>query len=117
MAKNVMEKTLSAIPLQNSSISDTLNKVGLIQNLYQLGKLDSANEITKVTSSFIAKEFDYILSLRPEQQQSLINDVEIGFFVWQQLDRSTENNQQKKLNKEIKERLKNYKKLFAISFS
>ena len=117
MAKNVMEKTLSAIPLQNSSISDTLNKVALIQNLYQLGNIDSANQITTATTSFIAKEFDYILSLKPEQQQSLINDVHIGFFVWQQLDRSTENNQQKKLNKEIKERLKNYEKLFAISFS
>ena len=117
MAKNVMERTLKGIRLQNCSISDTLNKVGLIQNLYQLGMLSNTNQITAATTSFIAKEFDYILSLKPEQQQSLINDVQIGFFVLKQLDRSTENHQQKELNKAIKEKLKNYDALFMKNFS
>ncbi len=117
MAKNIMAKTLSAIPLQNSSISDTLNKVGLIQNLYQLGSLSSANQITTATTSFIAKEFDYILSLKPEQQRSLINEVQIGFFVLQQLDLATETYKQRGINKMLKEKLKNYDTLFMRNFS
>ncbi|RYG17962.1 MAG: DUF2723 domain-containing protein, partial [Chitinophagaceae bacterium] len=44
MAKNVVEKTYNSIPLQNSSLADTLNKVGLIQNLYELGQLSQANQ-------------------------------------------------------------------------
>lgn len=63
MAKNTINRTLEAIPLQNSSISDTLNKIGLIQNLYQLGNISKANEITAAMATFIEKEFDYILSL------------------------------------------------------
>ncbi|MES2653194.1 MAG: DUF2723 domain-containing protein [Bacteroidota bacterium] len=108
MAKEVMERTLAAIPLQNSSLSDTLNKIGLVQNLYSLGNLSKANQITEATSAFIAAEFDYIASIKPEQQQTLINDLQVGFFVLQQLDRTTEYFEQKKLNKVIKEQLKNY---------
>ena len=115
MAKAVMKKTLSAIPLQNSSLSDTLNKVALIQNLYLLGNLNHANKLTTATASFIEKEFDYILSLKTEQQKTLINDVQIGFFVLQNLDRFTENNHQKELNKVIKNKLKNYDTLFIKS--
>ena len=117
MAQNVIEKTLATIPLQNSSISDTLNKVGLIQNLYELGQLNRANQLTKASSSFIEKEFDYILSLHPEQQQSLMNDIRIGFFVLQQLDRTTDHNKQQQLNKAIRERLKKYDTLFTKNFS
>ncbi len=116
MARNVVEKTLSSIPLQNSSIADTLTKVGLIQNLYGLGQLNRANQLASQTFSFIDKEFDYILSLQPDQQRSLINDIQIGFFVLQQLDRETEHYQQEKLNKVIKQKLKNYDTLFMRNF-
>lgn len=117
MAKNVMAKTLSTIPLQNSSISDTLNKVGLIQNLYGLGQLNRANQITTATSSFIEKEFDYILSLSAEQQRTFINDIQIGFYVLQQLDRATGSYQQHDVNEIIKKKLKNYDTLFMKNFS
>lgn len=113
MANRVVNKTLSAIPMQNSSISDTLNKVGLIQNLYGLNQFNRANEMAKSTSTFIEKEFDYILSLEPAQQHSLMNDIQIGFYVLQQLDRVTEKEQ--KLNSEIKAKLKNYDNLFMKS--
>jgi hypothetical protein len=117
MATKAMEKTLAMIPLQNSSISDTLNKVGLIDNLYQLGNINQGNLIASETSTFIAKEFDYILSLNPNQQQSLINDIEIGFFVLQQFERITANNKQVALNKVIQEKLKNYRTEFMKNFS
>ncbi|MEJ5996333.1 DUF2723 domain-containing protein [Pedobacter sp. Du54] len=117
MAQNVIEKTYSKLLLQNSSISDTLNKVGLIQNLYGLGQLNRANQLTTATSSYIEKEFDYILSLHPDQQRTLMNDIQVGFFVLQQLDRSTSNYQQQKLNKTIKAKLKNYDTLFMKNFS
>lgn len=116
LAKNVVEKTLNNIPLQNSSLADTLNKVGLIQNLYGLGQLNQANQITTATSSFIEKEFDYILSLAPDQQKSLVNDIRIGFFVLQQLDRTTDNYKQQEVNKAIKEKLKSYDTLFMKNF-
>ncbi len=117
MANKVVEKTLSAISLQNSSISDTLNKLSLVDNLYSLANVNRANQITLATSSFIEKEFDYILSLKPNEQQAFLNDIEIGFYVWQQLDRSTEQHGQVKVNNAIKARLKNYKMQFMKNFS
>jgi len=116
MANKVMEKTLSAIPLQNSSISDTLNKIGLVENLYRLKNSNQANLITTATSSYIEKEFDYILSLKPQQQESLMNDIEIGFFVLQHLDRLTVINQQLELNKAIKTKLDDYRTQFRKYF-
>lgn len=111
MANEVMKKTLTAIPLQNSSLSDTLNKIGLAQNLYALGKISKADEIAAATASFVSKEFDYIASINSDQQQSLINDLQVGFFVLEQLSRTTEYYEQKELNKAIKEQLKNYDSL------
>lgn len=108
MAKEVMQKTLSAIPLQNSSLSDTLNKIALVQNLYALGDINRANQITNATTSFIAQEFDYIASIKPEERQSLINDLQVGFFVLQQLNTTTAYYEQQHLNKVIKDKLKSY---------
>jgi len=117
MAKNIVEKTLAKIPLLNSSISDTLNKVGLIQNLYELAELNRANQLTSATTTFIEKEFDYILSLHAEQQRTLINDIQIGFYVLQQLDHATRTYQQHEVNQIIKKKLKNYETLFMKNFS
>ncbi|SFH46935.1 glycosyltransferase family 117 protein [Pedobacter insulae] len=116
MAKKAMQKTMAAIPLANSSISDTLNKVGLIENLYRLGNSNDANQITTATGSYIEKEFEYILSLAPNQQQGLLNDIQIGFYVLQALDRTTAGNKQLALNKTIKAKLDRYRVEFTKNF-
>ncbi|MES2418234.1 MAG: DUF2723 domain-containing protein [Bacteroidota bacterium] len=115
MAQEVMKKTLAKIPLHNSSIADTVNKIALVQNLYQLKDQASANQIVLTTATYIDKEFDYLLSLKPAAQSALINDVKTGFFVLQQLDQLATNHKQEALSELLKLKLKDYESRFAKS--
>jgi len=116
LARQVMKRTLEALPLDNSTISDTLNKVGLIDNLYQLKDISMANRISRNTVSCIGKELDYVLSLRPEQQQSLLNDIRIGFYVLQQLHQLATQQRQYEITNHITDRIKLYETAFAKNF-
>lgn len=80
-AKSVIQKSLKELPLNNSSITDTLHKIALVENLTALNETKKATEISKSTAGFIAQEFDYILSLKPNEQQYLFNDIESGLSV------------------------------------
>lgn len=114
-AKAVVNKSLDKLPLTNSSISDTLGKISLVQNLYYLKDEGKASQIVKTTSKYLAQEFDYILSLEPRQQQAFINDIRRGFYVLQNLDQITDMHQQHALSKTLKEQLKTYETRFANS--
>lgn len=105
MAKAVVEKSLRTLPLNNASITDTLNKVGLIQNLYRTGHLNEATALVKDTKSFIENEFDYLLSIKNGEAKKMINDIRIGFYVLQQLEVATNQFKQEKLSGQIKFKL------------
>ena len=108
MAKAVVSKSMKQLPLTNSSIMDTLNKISLVQNLYFLKDAKTANAITKETSRYIAQEFDYILSLDRQQQQQFIYDIKRGLYVLEGLDQITSNFEQPALSKQLVEQLKKY---------
>lgn len=114
-ARHVVEKTLDKIPMHNSSISDTLNKISLVQNLYELKDQTKAKHLTLATSAYIDKELDYILSLKPTAQSALINDIRAGFIALQQLNILAENYEQKALSKLLESKRKNYETQFMKS--
>lgn len=114
-AKEVMNKSLNKLPLTNSSISDTLGKISLVQNLYYLKDETKATQIAQHTAKYLAQEFDYILSLTPQQQQAFIGDLKRGFYVLQSLNQLADLHQQQALSKSLKEQLKNYETRFANS--
>ncbi|RZK42568.1 MAG: DUF2723 domain-containing protein [Pedobacter sp.] len=115
-ANQVMQKTLASIPLQNSSISDTLNKVGLVDNLYGLKNITQGNIVSLATVSFIEKELNFILSLKPEQQHTFINDIQISFFVLRQLQQASHSAKQANLSKAISDKMVVMEKEFARNF-
>ena len=115
LAKNVVAKSLKQLPLTNSSISDTLGKISLVQNLYLVLDQQNANQITKATVSYLAQELDYILSLKPEEQRTFINDIRRGMYVLQSLNQLTETFKQSILNKSIKDQISNYETKFTNS--
>jgi hypothetical protein len=116
MAKNVMAKSLKHLPLTNSSISDTLNKISLVQNLYLIKDDQRASSITKATTKYIAQELDFILSLKPEEQRTFVNEIRRGMYVMQSLNQISENFKQSAISKEIKDKLINYETRFTASF-
>lgn len=116
-AKAVISKSVNELPLKNSSIMDTLNKVSLIQNLYVVNEGAQATRIVKETTQFLAQEFNYILSLRPEEQRAFIDDIRRGMYVLQSLEKITEDHQQINLNKALKQQLKDFETRFTHSLS
>lgn len=115
MAREVVKKSMAQLPLTNSSISDTLGKISLVQNLYLLKNEAQANRISHATSKYISQELDYILSLKPNEQRTLINDIKRGIYVLQSLNQLTENYDQPKLNKTLKDKIKTYETSFTNS--
>lgn len=114
-AREVINKSLKELPLRNYSIMDTLNKVSLVQNLYLVNDSQRASRIAKETTSFLAQEFEYILSLKPEEQHAFINDIRRGMYVLQSFDKITEDHKQIDLNKMFKQQLKDYETRFTNS--
>jgi hypothetical protein len=115
MAREVVKKSMAQLPLTNSSISDTLGKISLVQNLYLLKNEAQANRISHATSKYISQELDYILSLKPNEQRTLINDIKRGIYVLQSLNQLTENYNQPTLNKTLKDKIKTYETSFTNS--
>jgi len=115
MAKKVVDKSLSELPLRNWSISDTVNKVSLIANLNQLKMDAKAIEISQQTAKYVAQEFDYILSLNPEQQINLLNDIKRGMYVLQSLQEIADKSKQTSLHKLLNQKIIDYNNRFTQS--
>ncbi len=115
MAKNVISKSIDQLPLTNSSISDTLNKISLVQNLYLLNEVHQAVKITKNTQQYVSQELDYVLSLTPKEQRTFIDDIQRGLYVLQSINQVNEFFKQKEVSKLLKNQIKAYKEAFGIS--
>lgn len=101
-AEQILKKGLRDLPLRNYSITDTINRISTIQNLYALNHLQEAGKLTKETADYLAQEFAYIRTLDPEFQQAHLQNIRIGLYVLNGLDHVTADYQQKELNKMIK---------------
>lgn len=114
-AKIILNKNLAQLPLTNSSISDTLNKIDLVHNLNRINAHQKANQLSNETSTYIAQEFDYILSLSPEKQRAFIYDIKRGLYVLQSLGDISQQFNQPAMAKQIGIQLKQYETRFANS--
>jgi hypothetical protein len=114
-ANKVVSKSLNQLPLTNSSITDTANKISLVQNLHLLSNHNQANRITRSTATYVAQELDYILSLKPEEQRTLIHEIRVGMAVLQNLNQLNQSFGQKDLADKISKYLTNYETKFTAS--
>lgn len=101
-AAQVLKKSLRDLPLRNYSIRDTVSRIGTIQNLYALHQQKEANQLTKETSDYLLQEFNYISSLDPQFQQGYLQEIRMGLYVLNGLEKITAFAQQKELNKQMK---------------
>jgi hypothetical protein len=115
LAKNVVSKSLKKLPLTNSSITDTLHKISLVQNLYILNDNANARQITHATGKYIAQELDYVLSLKREEQRAFINDINTSLYVLETLDQINGYFKQDEQSKLLKNQIKAYKTAFTNS--
>ena len=114
-AEKVMKMSLDKLPLKNSSISDTLNKISLVQNLYAVKNHNEANRIIKETSHFIDQELDYILSLTHDERNNLIYDVRQGMYVLQAFSELAKIYQQENLTIQLKRKIESFGTRFSAS--
>lgn len=114
-AEKVMKISMDKLPLKNSSISDTLNKISLVQNLYAIKNYQEANRMIKETSQFIDQELGYILSLTTEQRNKLMLDIRQGMYVLQAFNELSNIYQQEKLANEVKQKLDGFARRFSES--
>ncbi|CAM3980079.1 Protein of unknown function [Pedobacter westerhofensis] len=113
-AELILQKSLKQIPLRNYSMRDTLNRVSTIQNMYALRHVTEANILTKETTDFLSQEFSYIESLDPTYQQAHLQNIRIGLYVLENLDKITAGYGQKELNQLIKGKVKRLAEQFGI---
>jgi len=111
-AEKVIKLSLDKLPLKNSSISDTLNKISLVQNLFAINNHAYANRMIKETSNFIDQEFNYILSLTNKEQNELIYDLKQGMYVLQAFNELAKIYHQKDIADQLKRKIENYNTQF-----
>jgi len=114
-AEKVIKLSMDKLPLKNSSISDTLNKISLVQNLYAINHQADANRMIKETSQFIDQEFGYILSLANNNQNELIYEIKQGMYVLQAFNELAKIYQQKEMADQLKRKIESYNTRFSAS--
>jgi hypothetical protein len=114
-AHALMIKSVKELPLRNYEIRDTLDKFDTISIFYHLNDLQHANMMAKETVSFLDQELTYIASLSPDIQRGYLRNIQWGMSVLNGLDQETEKSKQTELNKEIKDKFKNFESIFTKS--
>lgn len=101
MANDVMQKSLRELPLKMSTISDSLNRMMTVKNLYDCSRPRQANAIALRTMEFLDAELTYIAALSPEQQRGRTEGISIGMYVLQSLKVLATENKQTELSLKI----------------
>jgi len=93
-AAEVMDKSMKELPLRNYSIADTLMKLRTVKNLYELDKTEQANRLVNSTTEFLSAELQYLSGLEPRHQRSYVEDIQVGIYVLDELEKMTASYQQ-----------------------
>lgn len=107
-AEQVLQKSMKELPLKNYTLNDTINRIYTAQNLYALHHFKEANLLVSKTTDYLTQEFNYVETLDPQYQREHLQNIRLGLYVLNGLNRLTANYQQKELNTLIKN---NYNKL------
>lgn len=113
-ARHVIQKTMRELPLRNYSIVDTLNKLYTVKNLYTLNQTSKANYVTDTTLGFLTGELQYLASLAPHLQLAYRDDIQIGLYVLDEMERMTAGYRQKEINQKIRVVLNQIKNEFQL---
>ncbi|WP_118196429.1 glycosyltransferase family 117 protein [Albibacterium indicum] len=113
-AKDILLKSMRDLPLRNYSIADTLNKLNTVQNLYALEMTEVGNGLAKATTDFVKAELLYVATLAPAHQASYRDEVQLGLYVLDELQRMTARYQQVEIHQQIRQSLEQMLKAFAI---
>jgi hypothetical protein len=115
LAQQTLDKSLRELPLENATITDTVSKISLVQNLHLLNNGEQATKITTATVNYVSQELDYILTLNRSQQLSLINNIRAGMYVLQSLGKINEGFGKKDLTILINRQVKTFEERFMKS--
>ncbi|WP_129715771.1 DUF2723 domain-containing protein [Pedobacter sp. SYP-B3415] len=77
----IARRALSGLPMRNHSITDTLHKLLLVENLYGSGLKKDAGRVTDQATDFLEKELGWIAGLSRERQQAQLRDIQRGMYV------------------------------------
>jgi len=114
-ADAVMQKGLMDLPGDVSTVTDTLNRMMTVKNLYACNRTDKAREIAEDTVQFLDAELTYISSLSPNQQRSTLQDIRIGMYVLQSLEILAADNKQTDLSSSIKRNMEWLSQKFSFT--
>ena len=114
-AGHIMDKSLKDLPLKNYAVSDTLNRIYTIQNLYALNKTSAANKLARDTTRFVVQELDYVATLDPQYQRSYMDNVRLGLSILNGIDKMTADYKQKELSQLINNDFNKLAKKFGMS--
>lgn len=112
-AHHLLVKNIKEIPLKSTSIDDTLSRYQTIQHLYALNETNVANKLTADTLNFLDGELNYIASLEPEKLNYYGRDLQIAFYVLDNLSKMTADYGQHQLSKKINTRFKELQSKFS----
>jgi hypothetical protein len=97
-AKQVLNKVLSTLPLQNYSITDTVDKYRTVTNLHRLKEISKANVIAKRAVEFLNKELQYYSSLDEKGQQKSVYEIRQVVSVLEAFRKEAEDHKQAEIN-------------------
>lgn len=116
-AKKVMNKSLEVVPDQNYLFYFVLHRYYTVDILYKLKEFDKANKQVKETADYIYAELNYLGDLAKDGYSNLvINDIQLGVSVLNQLMKDTEQYQQPALNKDISAKFNSLKTKLPLNF-
>lgn len=97
-AKDVLSKGLNELPLRNYSITDTLNKLNTVRNLYASDMASEGNDLALKTTDFVKAELAYISGLKSSHQLAYRDEIQVGLYVLDELQRMTGQYQQTEIH-------------------
>ncbi len=114
-AGKILAKNLRELPLKNSSVDDTLNRISTVRNLYAIGDVKNGNDIAIQTLHFLEKEMNYIGTLPENYIMAYRDKIETSMYVLNVLDDVSAFYNQTATNKRLKEAISRIRSHFMES--
>jgi hypothetical protein len=114
-ADAVMQKSLRDLPVDISTVTDTVNRMMTVKNLYACNRKDQARDMAENTVEFLDAELTFISSLPDSQQSGVLQDIRIGMYVLQSLQILAGDNKQTEFSSSIKRNMEWLSQKFALA--
>jgi hypothetical protein len=116
-AAKVVEKYEAVIPEQYFSMQSMMGKYYMAKNLYQLGRIDKANDTLVKNADFIDKELTYLADIS-ESKKTLMGQrhVQTGLYFLNQMILTSKIYGQEDLHARLQERFNNLERRFSGYF-